>query len=72
MDTKRAFTADTTSVLSADATSAHAEGGKLRVFISYSRDDLDFADQLDISLRLLGFETSLELGAIGGGLSGHS
>jgi hypothetical protein len=67
MDTERAFTADTTSVTSADATSGHAEGGKLRVFISYSRDDLDFADQLDISLRLLGFETSLDRHAISGG-----
>jgi hypothetical protein len=41
--------------------------GKLRVFISYSRDDLDFADQLDIALRLLSFETSLDRHAISGG-----
>src|SRR5262245_14044984 len=62
METERAFTADT-----ADATYAHPEGGKLRVFISYSRDDLDFADQLDIALRLLGFATSLDRHAISGG-----
>jgi hypothetical protein len=43
------------------------ERGKLRVFISYSRDDLDFADQLDIALRLLGYETSLDRHAISGG-----
>ena len=29
--------------------------GKLRVFISYSRDDLGFADQLDVALDLYGF-----------------
>jgi TIR domain-containing protein len=46
---------------------ARSESGKLRVFISYSRDDLDFADQLDIALRLLGFETSLDRHAISGG-----
>jgi len=51
----------------ADKQSAHAEAGKLRVFISYSRDDLDFADQLDIALRLLGFDTSLDRHAISGG-----
>jgi hypothetical protein len=42
------------------------EGGKLKVFISYSRDDLGFADQLDIALRLLGFETSLDRQSISG------
>ena len=46
---------------------ARSDDGKLRVFISYSRDDLDFADQLDIALRLLGFETSLDRHAISGG-----
>ena len=29
---------------------ASSDKGKLRVFISYSRDDLDFADQLDAAL----------------------
>ncbi len=43
-----------------------SEHGKLKAFISYSRDDLDFADQLDIALRLLGFETSLDRHAISG------
>src|SRR5215510_3051648 len=62
MDTERALMIDT-----ADAQSAPAESGKLRVFISYSRDDLDFADQLDIALRLLGFATSLDRHAISGG-----
>ena len=37
------------------------EAGKLGVFISYSRDDLDFADQLDATLRIGGgFETVLD------------
>jgi hypothetical protein len=40
---------------------------KLRVFISYSRDDLEFADQLDIALRLYGFDTTLDRRAISGG-----
>ena len=45
MDKERALIVDT-----ANEPSAQGKGGKLRVFISYSRDDLDFADQLDISL----------------------
>jgi hypothetical protein len=35
-------------------------GGKLNVFISYSRDDLEFADQLYASLQLGGFETTID------------
>jgi hypothetical protein len=58
MDDEQTAMAETTP-------SARREGGK--VFISYSRDDLDFADQLDIALRLLGFETSLDRHAISGG-----
>jgi WD40 repeat protein len=41
--------------------------GKLRVFISYSRDDLDFADQLDAALDLCGFECSIDRHGISGG-----
>ena len=33
---------------------------KLNVFISYSRADLAFADQLDAALRLAGFETTID------------
>ena len=33
---------------------------KLRVFISYSRDDLAFADQLDATLKLVGFNTTID------------
>jgi TIR domain len=43
------------------------ETRKLNVFISYSRDDLDFADQLDASLRLGGFETTIDRRGISGG-----
>jgi hypothetical protein len=43
------------------------EGGKLGVFISYSRDDLDFADQLDAALRLSGFSTTFDRHGISGG-----
>src|SRR5258706_15208127 len=41
--------------------------GKLRVFISYSRDDLDFADQLDSALNLYGFECLIDRHGISGG-----
>ena len=41
--------------------------GKLNIFISYSRDDLDFADQLDASLQLGGFETTIDRRGISGG-----
>jgi hypothetical protein len=37
------------------------------MFISYCRGDLDLADQLDVALRLLGFDTSLDRHAISGG-----
>jgi TIR domain len=36
------------------------QGDRLNVFISYSRDDLDFADQLDAALKLTGFDTSID------------
>ena len=42
------------------ARDAAAVDGKLQVFISYSRDDLDFTDQLDFALRIQGFETSID------------
>ena len=41
--------------------------GKLRVFISYSRDDLDFADQLDAALDACGFECLIDRHGISGG-----
>ena len=41
--------------------------GKLRVFISYSRDDVDFADQLEAALDAYGFETSIDRHGISGG-----
>ena len=40
---------------------------KLRVFISYSRDDLDFADQLDAALNACGFECLIDRHGISGG-----
>jgi TPR repeat protein len=43
------------------------ERGKLRVFISYSRDDLDFADQLDAALNACGFDCVLDRHGISGG-----
>lgn len=42
-------------------------GERLSVFISYSRDDLDFADQLDAGLRLAGYDTTLDRHGISGG-----
>jgi TIR domain len=46
---------------------ASMKGDKLNVFISYSRDDLDFSDQLDVALRLTGFDTTLDRHGISGG-----
>ena len=39
---------------------ASSDKGKLRVFISYSRDDLDFADQLVIGLELAEFAPTID------------
>jgi len=41
--------------------------GKLRVFISYSRDDLKFADQLNAALNACGFECFIDREGISGG-----
>jgi TPR repeat protein len=46
---------------------ASPDRGKLRVFISYSRDDLDFADQLDAALAAYGFECLIDRHGISGG-----
>jgi TIR domain len=46
---------------------ASSDKGKLRVFISYSRDDLKFADQLDAGLDLCGFECFIDRHGISGG-----
>jgi TIR domain/WD domain, G-beta repeat len=43
------------------------ETRKLNVFISYSRDDLAFADQLDASLKLTGFGVTIDRLDISGG-----
>jgi hypothetical protein len=39
----------------------------LTVFISYSRDDLKFSDQLDVALSAFGFTTTLDRHGISGG-----
>jgi TIR domain len=44
-----------------------SDKGKLRVFISYSRDDLDFADQLNAALEACGFECFIDRHGISGG-----
>jgi TPR repeat protein len=41
--------------------------GKLRVFISYSRDDLYFANQLNAALDICGFECFIDREGISGG-----
>jgi TPR repeat protein len=41
--------------------------GKLRVFICYSREDLDFADQLNLALDAYGFECFIDRQGISGG-----
>jgi hypothetical protein len=44
-----------------------SDKGKPRVFISYSRDDLDFADQLAAALDFSGFECFIDREGISGG-----
>jgi TIR domain len=46
---------------------AAGQGDKLNVFISYSRDDLTFADQLDAALKLTGFGVTIDRLNISGG-----
>jgi hypothetical protein len=46
---------------------ASSDKGQLRVFISYSRDDLKFADQLDAALNACGFECLIDRHGISGG-----
>jgi TIR domain len=44
-----------------------SDKGKLRVFISYSREDLDFADQLAAALDFSGFECVIDREGVSGG-----
>jgi len=46
---------------------AAGQGDKFNVFISYRRDDLAFADQLDAALGLAGFDTSIDRHGISAG-----
>jgi TPR repeat protein len=46
---------------------ANCDGGKLRVFISYSREDLEFADQLHAALNTYGFDSVIDRHGISGG-----
>jgi len=46
---------------------ARRAGEKLSVFISYSRDDLAFADQLFAALKLYGFDPTIDRHGISGG-----
>jgi hypothetical protein len=42
-------------------------GDKLNVFISYSRDDLAFADQLRVALQGFGFGVTIDRDDVTGG-----
>jgi hypothetical protein len=44
-----------------------ADSQRLRVFVSYSRDDIDFTDQLIIGLQLAGFAPTIDREGISGG-----
>ena len=46
---------------------AARQAAKLNVFISYSRDDLGFSDQLDMALGLTGFGTTIDRHGVFGG-----
>jgi WD40 repeat protein/tetratricopeptide (TPR) repeat protein len=48
------------SVTNDDATVSTGTGAKAKVFISYSRRDLSFADRLDAALRARGFEPLID------------
>src|SRR5262249_53755046 len=62
-----ASSAPTVAVQQTGQPSLSDERGKLRVFISYSRDDLKFADQLDAGLNACGFECLIDRHDISGG-----
>jgi hypothetical protein len=57
----------------AQQASGHAtsDKGKLRVFISYSRDDQKFADQLDEALNVCGFQCLIDRHGISGARTGN-
>src|SRR5215469_12102075 len=55
------------AVQQAERPASSEDRGKLRVFISYSRDDLKFADQLDDALNACGFECLIDRHGISGG-----
>ena len=55
------------AVQQAERPASSEDRGKLRVFISYSRDDLNFADQLDAALTACGFECLIDRHGISGG-----
>ena len=42
------------------APAARGSGPKAKIFISYSRKDLAFADRLDAALKARGFETFID------------
>src|SRR5271167_2027588 len=56
------------TIRTAEANYNHpADKGKLRVFISYSRVESDFADQLQAALQTCGFECVIDREDISGG-----
>ena len=55
------------SGLSKPGDTGTTDRGKLRVFLSYSRDDLQFADQLDAALGACGFDCTLDRHSVSGG-----
>src|SRR6516225_1038751 len=55
------------AVQQANRPSSSDDKEKLRVFISYSRDDIDFADQLDDALNACGFQCLIDRHGISGG-----
>lgn len=55
------------SAVAAAAPTPVSDAGRLNVFISYSRDDISFADQLDATLQIGGFATTVDRHGIDGG-----
>jgi hypothetical protein len=59
--------ADGTQGVQGPQTHFQRDASKLKVFISYSRDDLKFADQLDAALQTHHYDVAIDRHGISGG-----
>src|SRR5689334_354837 len=66
-DTSGPASSEPAGIVLQQASRLTPDRGKLRIFISYSRDDLKFADQLDDALVACGFACFIDRHGISGG-----